>query len=99
MNINLRSLKLGIVILALTALTACGAKLTQENFDKVKVGMPSKEVKNLIGEPNQIDTISVPLLGSVTRYVYKPEQGQGEVSLLLREDVVQSKIGSIRNTK
>ena len=32
-------------------LTACGEKLTQENFNKISSGMPYTEVVKILGEP------------------------------------------------
>lgn len=93
MKLNVQSIKFGAVLIALGLLTACGGRLTQENFDKVSVGMPAKEVKNLLGEPTQTDTVTIPVVGSVTRYNYKTDKG--EVSVLFRDDVVQSKMGSM----
>lgn len=40
----------GIAILLL-CLAACGSRLTQENFDKVREGMSQKEVREILGEP------------------------------------------------
>ncbi len=93
MKLNMQSIKFGAVIIALGLLAACAGRLTQENFDKVSVGMPAKEVKNLLGEPTQTDTVSLPVIGNVTRYNYKTDKG--EVAVLLRDDVVQSKMGSM----
>ena len=40
----------GIAILLL-CLAACGARLSQENFDKIHQGMSQKEVREILGEP------------------------------------------------
>ena len=42
--------RLGIAIL-LMCLAACGSRLSQENFDKVREGMSQKEVREILGEP------------------------------------------------
>jgi hypothetical protein len=34
-------------------LSACGSKITKENFNKVKQGMSEKEVEGILGSPNQ----------------------------------------------
>jgi outer membrane protein assembly factor BamE (lipoprotein component of BamABCDE complex) len=36
-------------------LVACGAKLTQDNFNKISNGMPYAEVVKLLGEPQSSD--------------------------------------------
>lgn len=38
-------------ILLLIMLTACGKKLTQENFNRIDNGMPYAEVVKILGEP------------------------------------------------
>ncbi|HSC75093.1 MAG TPA: hypothetical protein VLB90_02515 [Pseudomonadales bacterium] len=38
-------------ILLLATLTACGGKLTQENFNKIDNGMPYAEVVKILGKP------------------------------------------------
>jgi uncharacterized protein YycO len=93
MNI-IAALKLSSVASLIVFLTvACGGKLTQENFDKVTNGMPVSEVKSLLGEPSKVDTASVPLLGTITTFTYETEKGKAAV--ILKEDKVQSKVGSI----
>lgn len=45
-------LKRMTAVLALSALlTACGSKLTQDNFNKITNGMPYAEVVKILGEP------------------------------------------------
>ena len=50
----------GIAILLL-CLAACGARLSQENFDKIHQGMSQKEVREILGEP--VDASGARLLG------------------------------------
>ena len=40
----------GVAILLL-CLAACGSRLNQENFDKIRDGMSQKEVREILGEP------------------------------------------------
>jgi len=35
----------------LLCLAACGSRLTQENFEKVREGMSQQEVRQILGEP------------------------------------------------
>lgn len=44
------NLKTGMIVTLTILLAACG-KLTVENYDKLKVGMPYTEVKQLLGTP------------------------------------------------
>lgn len=41
---------IGIAILTLV-LAACGSRLSQENFDKIREGMSQKEVRDVLGDP------------------------------------------------
>ncbi|OFZ68764.1 MAG: hypothetical protein A2Z01_11930 [Betaproteobacteria bacterium RBG_16_58_11] len=45
-------LKTSILVTLTILLAACG-KLTVENYDKLKVGMPYTEVKQLLGPPER----------------------------------------------
>ena len=50
----------GVAILLL-CLAACGARLSQESFDKIHEGMSQKEVREILGEP--VDASGASLLG------------------------------------
>lgn len=90
----LKAVKLSAIsTLILVSLIACSGSLTRANFDKVTDGMAVEEVKKLLGEPTSVETVSVPLLGNVTRYIYKTDKG--EASVIFRNNQVQSKAGSI----
>lgn len=45
----------------LLCLAACGSRLTQENFEKVREGMSQQEVRQILGEP--ADASGASLLG------------------------------------
>jgi outer membrane protein assembly factor BamE (lipoprotein component of BamABCDE complex) len=51
---------LGVVILLL-CLAACGSRLNQENFDKIREGMSQTEVREILGEP--VDASGASFLG------------------------------------
>jgi outer membrane protein assembly factor BamE (lipoprotein component of BamABCDE complex) len=50
-----------VAAILLVSLAACGARLNQENFDKVREGMSQKEVREILGEP--VDASGASLLG------------------------------------
>ncbi|HKE42554.1 MAG TPA: outer membrane protein assembly factor BamE [Casimicrobiaceae bacterium] len=50
-----------IVATLLLCLAACGSRLTQENFEKVREGMSQQEVRQILGEP--ADASGASLLG------------------------------------
>jgi outer membrane protein assembly factor BamE (lipoprotein component of BamABCDE complex) len=49
---------IGAAILLLS-LVACGSRLSQENFDKIRDGMSQKEVRDILGEPVNAEGASV----------------------------------------
>jgi outer membrane protein assembly factor BamE (lipoprotein component of BamABCDE complex) len=51
---------LGVAILLLS-LAACGSRLNQENFDKIRDGMSQKEVREILGDP--VDASGASFLG------------------------------------
>ena len=51
---------LGVAILMLS-LAACGSRLNQENFERIREGMSQKEVREILGEP--VDASGASLLG------------------------------------
>ncbi len=59
-------------------LSACGSKLTPDNYSLVKNGMTEAEVKDLIGKPSGVK--SDEMLGlSSTIYTY--QKGESEVKI------------------
>jgi outer membrane protein assembly factor BamE (lipoprotein component of BamABCDE complex) len=42
-------------------LAACGSRLSQENFDKIREGMSQREVREILGDP--VDASGASLLG------------------------------------
>jgi hypothetical protein len=55
---RLRFMTAAVAMVFLFCLTACsGAKINQENFDKIKTGMTLAEVKAILGEPADSSSI------------------------------------------
>jgi outer membrane protein assembly factor BamE (lipoprotein component of BamABCDE complex) len=54
---------LGVAILLL-CLAACGSRLNQENFEKIRDGMSQKEVREILGDP--VDASGASFLGLST---------------------------------
>lgn len=52
------SRSIGIAVM-LVCLAACGSRLSQENFDKIREGMSQKEVRDILGEPANAEGGSV----------------------------------------
>ena len=77
----------------LLALAACGPRLNKANYDKVAEGMSSAQVKAILGEPSEMKSASVPLVGSVTTYSYKVDKSEAE--FVFYDDKLKSKSGTI----
>lgn len=82
-----------LLAVMMTLLVACGGKLTQANFEKVKQDMTTDEVKGILGAPTETNTTSLPLFGTVTTFTYKTEKS--EATVIFHEGKVKTKIGTI----
>ena len=49
-------IKIGVIASLAILLAACG-KLSVENYDKLKIGMPYNEVKQILGPPAQCSDV------------------------------------------
>ena len=79
--------------LLLCALAACGAKLSQANYEQVKDGMTSAQVRSILGAPTEMNTASLPLVGTVTTYTYRTKKS--EATFIFYEDKLKTKAGTI----
>ena len=72
------------------ALSGCHVdnRLTKANVDEVSEGMSKKQVESILGPPSAIDTTDLILLKKTT-YTYR--QGQDTVTVVFKDDKVQSK--------
>ena len=86
-------MKLFFATLATTAALALGGchsgeRLTKANVNEVVEGMSKKQVESILGPPSAIDTTDLILLKKTT-YTYR--QGQDTVTVVFKDDKVQSK--------
>jgi len=79
-----------VITAAALALSSChdGGRLTKANVDEVSEGMTKKQVESILGPPSAIDTTDLILLKK-TAYTYR--QGQDTVTVVFKDDKVQSK--------
>jgi outer membrane protein assembly factor BamE (lipoprotein component of BamABCDE complex) len=94
-SFRLRHSSFVICLLALTfALAACNSskRLTKANVDEVADGMSKKQVESILGPPTTVDTKDFVLLKK-TIYVYA--QGKDSVTVIFKEDKVQSKASTL----
>lgn len=97
------ALRPSLTLLALVALLtllslpiACaGSRLTQENYEKITEGMTVEEVERILGEPTEMDSTTLPLLGTATVYTYRAEDGS-EATLVFYRDKLKMKSGSLK---
>jgi outer membrane protein assembly factor BamE (lipoprotein component of BamABCDE complex) len=84
-------------IISLVALTfvfaACSSSksLTKANVEEVVEGMSKKQVESILGLPTTVDTKDVQLKRTV--YIYT--QGKESVTVVFKEDKVQSKTSTL----
>jgi outer membrane protein assembly factor BamE (lipoprotein component of BamABCDE complex) len=91
----IRHLSFVIFLLPLIfALSACNSSktLTKANVDEVVEGMSKKQVESILGPPTTIDTKDVVLLKK-TIYIYA--QGKESVTVVFKDDKVQSKASTL----
>jgi outer membrane protein assembly factor BamE (lipoprotein component of BamABCDE complex) len=73
-------------------LSAC-SRVTPENFDKIKVGMTSDQVKAIFGSPTESQTQGALGLSSTT-FTYKKRAS--EVKIIFLNDKVMAKNGDLK---
>lgn len=66
--------KLMAITFLSTFLVGCYSKITQENYDKIQTGMTLEEVKAVLGEPTESNTLGIGNLLSGTSAVWKNEE-------------------------
>jgi outer membrane protein assembly factor BamE (lipoprotein component of BamABCDE complex) len=67
-------LKLALAVCLSALLLGCGSKINQENYAKIQNDMTMKEVKAILGEPTQSQTLGAEPL-SYTSAIWKDSNG------------------------
>jgi hypothetical protein len=82
------------LIALMFAFAACNSSksLTKANVDEVVDGMAKKQVESILGPPTTVDTKDFALLKK-TVYVYA--QGKDTVTVVFKDDKVQSKASTL----
>jgi outer membrane protein assembly factor BamE (lipoprotein component of BamABCDE complex) len=65
-----------------------GKRITKANVDRVTEGMSKKQVESILGPPTSLSTEDFVIMKKTT-YVYR--QGKDTVTIVFKEDKVQSK--------
>ena len=76
------------IVLAALLLTACGSKVSTENFERIQTGMTQKEVIAILGEPTETSAISV---AGVSGGMSTWQDGGTAISVQFLNDKVQAK--------
>lgn len=84
-----------LVASALFAGVSCSeVRITKANVDEVADGMSKKQVESLLGPPTSIDTKD---LATQKKTVYLYKQGKDTVTVVFKDDKVQSKESTLPN--
>jgi outer membrane protein assembly factor BamE (lipoprotein component of BamABCDE complex) len=82
-------LRLILVLMLVFVLDSCiGRRITKANVDQVTEGMSKKQVESILGQPTSSKT-EEPAIMKRTTYVYR--QGKDTVTIIFKDDKVQSK--------
>jgi len=74
---------------------ACsGKRLTKANVDQVNQGMTKKQVESVLGPPTSIDSKDYVLFKKTT---YRYQQGNDSVTIVFKEDKVESKESTLHD--
>ena len=81
--------RLILVLMLVLMLDSCiGKRITKANVDRVTEGMSKKQVESILGPPTSLSTEDFVIMKKTT-YVYR--QGKDTVTIVFKEDKVQSK--------
>ena len=86
--------RLTLVVLIALSMSCIGKRITKANVDQVTEGMSKKQVESILGQPTS-SKIEDPTIIRQTTYVYR--QGKETVTIVFKDDKVQSKDSTISN--
>lgn len=77
-----------MALAAVLLLSACGSKVTAENFERIQNGMTQKEVVAILGEPTETSAINI---AGVSGGMASWQEGNTVISVQFLNDKVQAK--------
>jgi outer membrane protein assembly factor BamE (lipoprotein component of BamABCDE complex) len=87
--------RFALLLMFVFMLDSCiGKRITKANVDEVTEGMSKKQVESILGQPTSSKTEDPTILRQTT-YVYR--QGKDTVTIVFKEDKVQSKDSTLSN--
>ena len=92
----LRSISRFLLILVLALGVSCthGKRITKANVEEVEEGMSKKQVESILGHPTAINNEDLVIMKKTT-YIYR--QGKDSVTIVFKDDKVQSKESTLSN--
>ena len=85
--------RLILVLMLVLVLDGCSSKrITKANVDQVAEGMSKKQVESILGPPTSLTTEDFAVMKR-TKYVYR--QGKDTVTIVFKDDKVQSKVSTL----
>ncbi|HJW38729.1 MAG TPA: outer membrane protein assembly factor BamE [Candidatus Udaeobacter sp.] len=84
-----------ILFLSLLLCVSCsGKRIAKANVDQVTDGMSKKQVESILGPPTSLSTEDFVIMKKTT-YIYR--QGKDTVTIVFKDDKVQSKDSTLSN--
>ena len=91
----LQSVSRFVLVLVLVLGVSCsGKRITKANVDQVTDGMSKKQVESILGPPTSLSTEDFVIMKKTT-YIYR--QGKDTVTIVFKDDKVQSKDSTLAN--
>jgi outer membrane protein assembly factor BamE (lipoprotein component of BamABCDE complex) len=86
--------RLLLVLLLVFGVSCSGKRITKANVDQVTEGMSKKQVESILGQPTSLTNEDFVIMKKTT-YVYR--QGKDTVTIVFKDDKVQSKDSTVSN--
>ena len=87
--------RLVLMLMLVLMLDSCiGKRITKANVDHVTEGMSKKQVESILGQPTS-SRVEDPTIVRQTTYVYR--QGKDTVTIIFKDDKVQTKDSTLSN--
>jgi outer membrane protein assembly factor BamE (lipoprotein component of BamABCDE complex) len=80
--------RLVLVLLLVFGVSCSGKRITKANVDQVTEGMSKKQVESILGPPTSLSTEDFVIMKKTT---YNYRQGKDTVTIVFKDDKVQSK--------
>ena len=91
LSLVIRSL---LAVLLMLAVSCSGKRISKQNVDQVAEGMSKKQVESILGPPTSLDNKDFVIMKKTT-YIYR--QGKDTVTIVFKDDKVQSKDSTLSN--